>query len=177
MAASTTAQRRIEDPWREVSWDEAFSFAAARMRGDPFGYLAFAREGRGFFDAHVREPVFVESARVFLWLAGDRDIGLNLASAFYGTLQTIEQMQLKAIEIPTCPRKRVSIEALRLALDRWKIKACLIVPNFSNPTGAVMPALRLTTASSSICSTSSIVMPISLKILIACRPRKRWRKR
>lgn len=62
--------------------------------------------------------------------------------AFYGTLQTIEQMGLKAIEIPTCPRKGVSIEALRLALDRWKIKACLLVPNFSNPTGAVMPEER-----------------------------------
>lgn len=58
---------------------------------------------------------------------------------FYGTLQTIEQLRLKAIEIPTCPRKGISTEALRLALDRWKIKACLLVPNFSNPTGAVMP--------------------------------------
>lgn len=62
--------------------------------------------------------------------------------AFYGTLQTIEQLGLKAIEIPTCPRKGVSIEALKLALDRWKIKACLLVPNFSNPTGAVMPEER-----------------------------------
>ncbi len=62
--------------------------------------------------------------------------------AFYGTLQTIEQLGLKAIEIPTCPRKGISIEALKLALDRWKIKACLIVPNFSNPTGAVMPEER-----------------------------------
>ncbi|MET3364078.1 formylmethanofuran dehydrogenase subunit B/NAD-dependent dihydropyrimidine dehydrogenase PreA subunit [Bradyrhizobium japonicum] len=26
-------RERIEDPWREVSWDEAFSFAAAKMRG------------------------------------------------------------------------------------------------------------------------------------------------
>lgn len=62
--------------------------------------------------------------------------------AFYGTLQTIEQMRLKAIELPTCPRKGVSVEALRLALDRWKIRACLLVPNFSNPTGAVMPEER-----------------------------------
>lgn len=61
---------------------------------------------------------------------------------FYGTLQTIEQLGLKAIEIPTCPRKGISIEALALALDRWKISACLIVPNFSNPTGAVMPEER-----------------------------------
>src|SRR3569833_2212796 len=26
-------RERIEDPWQEVSWDEAFSFAAAKMRG------------------------------------------------------------------------------------------------------------------------------------------------
>src|SRR3954464_6529124 len=26
-------RERIEDPWKEVSWDEAFSFAAAKMRG------------------------------------------------------------------------------------------------------------------------------------------------
>src|ERR1700747_3187857 len=26
-------RERIEDPWREVSWDEAFSFAAAKMHG------------------------------------------------------------------------------------------------------------------------------------------------
>lgn len=62
--------------------------------------------------------------------------------AFYGTLQLIEQMGLKAVEIPTCPRKGISVEALKLALDRWKIKACLVVPNFSNPTGAVMPEER-----------------------------------
>ncbi len=59
--------------------------------------------------------------------------------SFYGTLQTIEQLGLKAIEIPTCPRKGVSLDALKLSLDRWKIKACLLVPNFSNPTGAMMP--------------------------------------
>src|SRR5689334_16071535 len=26
-------RERIEDPWREVSWDEAFSFAAAKFKG------------------------------------------------------------------------------------------------------------------------------------------------
>lgn len=62
--------------------------------------------------------------------------------AFYGTLQTIEHLRMKAIEIPTCPRRGISIEALQLALDRWKIKACMLVPNFSNPTGALMPEER-----------------------------------
>lgn len=62
-----------------------WSREAHPYRGDPGSYLRVAREERGFFDAHVREPLFVETARLFLWAAGDRDIGLNLASAFFGT--------------------------------------------------------------------------------------------
>jgi 4-amino-4-deoxy-L-arabinose transferase-like glycosyltransferase len=54
--------------------------------GDPFAYLRYAREMRGFYDAHVREPLFVASARVGIALAGGGDIGLNLVSAAYGTL-------------------------------------------------------------------------------------------
>jgi hypothetical protein len=35
----------------------SFTFAAQPKpyAGDPFSYLRFAREGRGFYDAHVRE--------------------------------------------------------------------------------------------------------------------------
>lgn len=61
---------------------------------------------------------------------------------YYGTLQTIEQLRMKAIEIPTCPTRGLSPDALKRALERWKIKACLIVPNFSNPTGALMPDIH-----------------------------------
>ncbi len=54
--------------------------------GDPFTYLRFAREMRGFYDAHVREPLFVASAKGFLWLLGGADIGLSVTSVFYATL-------------------------------------------------------------------------------------------
>jgi 4-amino-4-deoxy-L-arabinose transferase-like glycosyltransferase len=54
--------------------------------GDPFAYLRFAREMRGFYDAHVREPVFVASARALLALLGGDDAGLALTSALYSTL-------------------------------------------------------------------------------------------
>ena len=54
--------------------------------GDPFTYLRFAREMRGFYDAHVREPVFVASARVLLDFVGGDEAGLALCSALYSTL-------------------------------------------------------------------------------------------
>lgn len=54
--------------------------------GDPFAYLGYARAMHGFYDAHVREPLYVAAARVGIAAAGGRDIGLNLTSAFFGSL-------------------------------------------------------------------------------------------
>ncbi len=59
--------------------------------------------------------------------------------SYYGILQLIETLGMKALEIPTHPRDGVSIEALRLALDETRVKACLFVPNYQNPLGCVMP--------------------------------------
>ena len=54
--------------------------------GDPTTYLRFAREMERFYDAHVREPLFVAATRVGLRWAGDRDVGISLTSAFFSTL-------------------------------------------------------------------------------------------
>ena len=58
---------------------------------------------------------------------------------YYGTLQAIEALGMKALEIPTHPRTGISLEALELALERHRVRACLLVPTFSNPLGACMP--------------------------------------
>jgi DNA-binding transcriptional MocR family regulator len=59
--------------------------------------------------------------------------------AFYGTLQVIESLGMRALEIPTDPRNGIVLDALASALRRQKIKACLFVLNFSNPLGSCMP--------------------------------------
>ena len=58
---------------------------------------------------------------------------------FYGLLQVIHSLRMKAIEIPTDPDTGMSIPALKMALDQWPIKACVLVPSFSNPLGLSMP--------------------------------------
>lgn len=58
---------------------------------------------------------------------------------FYGMLQALDSLGLEALEIPTHPRTGMSLEALELALERWPVKACVAVPNFSNPLGYCMP--------------------------------------
>lgn len=58
---------------------------------------------------------------------------------FYGLLQVIEALGMKALEIPTDPQTGISLPALSLALEQWPVKACVLTPNFSNPLGSVMP--------------------------------------
>ena len=59
---------------------------------------------------------------------------------FYGLLQTLESLGLKALEIPTSPRTGISVEAVELALRSTPtIKAVVVVPYLQNPTGSIMP--------------------------------------
>lgn len=59
---------------------------------------------------------------------------------YYGLLQVLESLNLRALEVPTSPRTGLSVEALELALQTHeRIKAVVLVPNFQNPLGCVMP--------------------------------------
>lgn len=59
--------------------------------------------------------------------------------SFYGLLQVIDSLGLKALEIPTHPEEGISLAALQLALEQWPVRACVTVPNYSNPLGFCMP--------------------------------------
>jgi DNA-binding transcriptional MocR family regulator len=70
------------------------------------------------------------------------DIVAIESPTFYGHLQIIEGLGLRALEIPSCCDEGVSLEALTEALRRHKVKACLFVTNAQNPSGSVMPEPR-----------------------------------
>ncbi|HWG76632.1 MAG TPA: PLP-dependent aminotransferase family protein [Steroidobacteraceae bacterium] len=58
---------------------------------------------------------------------------------FYATLQAIERLRLKAIEIPTHPRTGLDVPALARVLRRTPVSACIAMSNFQNPLGSLMP--------------------------------------
>ncbi|MDR6888447.1 MULTISPECIES: PLP-dependent aminotransferase family protein [Variovorax] len=59
---------------------------------------------------------------------------------FYGLLQVLESLGMRALEIPTSPQTGISIEALELAISTYdNIKAVVVVPHLQNPLGSVMP--------------------------------------
>ncbi len=59
--------------------------------------------------------------------------------SFYGSMQTIQAIGLKALEIPTHPETGISLEALELAAEQWPIKAVQLTPSCNNPLGYTMP--------------------------------------
>lgn len=58
---------------------------------------------------------------------------------YFGILRVIEGLGMKALEIPTDPKSGISLESLEPVLKKGSIKACIVVPNFSNPLGCCMP--------------------------------------
>jgi DNA-binding transcriptional MocR family regulator len=59
--------------------------------------------------------------------------------SYYGFLEILESLNLRALEIPTHPRHGISLDALQLAFDTQPVKAVLAVPTLSNPVGASLP--------------------------------------
>lgn len=59
--------------------------------------------------------------------------------AHYGTLQAIESLGLKALEIPCDSETGMDLDELERRLDQHPVAAVVSVPNFSNPLGSCMP--------------------------------------
>jgi DNA-binding transcriptional MocR family regulator len=58
---------------------------------------------------------------------------------YFGVLQVLESLGLRALEIPTHPREGISLSALRFAIEHNSIQACLVLSNFNNPLGSCIP--------------------------------------
>lgn len=58
---------------------------------------------------------------------------------FFGTLQLLQLLGLRAIEIPVDPHTGLDLSHLKSALRRFAIKACICVPSIHNPLGCLMP--------------------------------------
>jgi DNA-binding transcriptional MocR family regulator len=58
---------------------------------------------------------------------------------YFGILNLVRDLGLRAIEIPVCQKTGLCIESLRKALGKFQIAACVVQPNFQNPVGCVMP--------------------------------------
>ncbi len=59
--------------------------------------------------------------------------------AYYGSLNCIEALGMKVLEIPCHRNTGMDIKILRKVLLQWPVKAILVNPTFNNPMGFSMP--------------------------------------
>lgn len=70
------------------------------------------------------------------------DAVLVESPTFYGALQSLERLGLRAVEVPTHPRDGVSLDAMETAIGLHQPAACWLMTNFQNPLGSLMPDAR-----------------------------------
>ena len=57
------------------------------------------------------------------------------APTFYGALQALERLRLRAVEVPLHPRNGIDLGALEQALHRHRPKAAWLMTHYQNPLG------------------------------------------
>jgi DNA-binding transcriptional MocR family regulator len=67
------------------------------------------------------------------------DLVVVESPTFYGALQALENLGLKAVEVPSNPRDGIDLGVLAQVLSMHKLAACWLMTNFQNPLGSLMP--------------------------------------
>ncbi|MCU0592708.1 MAG: PLP-dependent aminotransferase family protein, partial [Desulfobacterales bacterium] len=57
----------------------------------------------------------------------------------FSFLQLLKELGLMVVEIAADPQEGVDLDEFEMSLERNSVKACLFMPNFQNPLGALMP--------------------------------------
>lgn len=107
---------------------------------------------RAIAQRYIRDGIDVAIDDIVITSGAMESLGLSLMAvtkpgdtvaiespAFYGVLQTVERLQLKAVEVATNPQTGMSVDALISAVEQHDIKACWLMSKFQNPLGALMP--------------------------------------
>jgi DNA-binding transcriptional MocR family regulator len=59
--------------------------------------------------------------------------------AYFGVLQAIEGLGMRALEIPANPRTGLDVTAFEEIIRQQPVRACVVTPTISNPLGSIMP--------------------------------------
>lgn len=74
-----------------------------------------------------------------LSLTNKGDTILVESPVYFGVLQLAHALGLYVMEVPSSVTTGIELDAVKKALATGKIKVCLLISNFSNPSGSLMP--------------------------------------
>jgi hypothetical protein len=151
--------------------------------GDPINYLRFAREMRHFYQAHVREPVFLALTRVWLNALAGSDVALSYASASGATLAIPATFLLGTafasplVGLIAALLLAIEFEAIGWSIDGWRddtfglfvvLTACsmLRLRQRPGPLTAVLAGIAAAGACLTRLSALSFVLPALLWVAV-----------
>lgn len=105
------------------------------------GQLAF-RYQQQFEDVSAKEVIITNGAQEAIaialqCIAAPGDVIAVEAPCYHGHLELIESLGMLALEIETDPLHGISLNALKHAMTRHRIKACLFSSALNNPLGSL----------------------------------------
>ncbi len=71
-------------------------------------------------------------------VASSGDVVAVEVPVHFGVLQAIESLGMKVVEMPTHHRHGIDAQYLERAIEKYKVKACVVMPNCHNPLGYVL---------------------------------------
>lgn len=74
-----------------------------------------------------------------LTLTKPGDTIITESPVYFGILQLASSLGLHVMELPTNMTTGIELEAVKKTLAANKVKACVLMSNFSNPSGSMMP--------------------------------------
>jgi DNA-binding transcriptional MocR family regulator len=74
-----------------------------------------------------------------LTLTKPGDTIITESPVYFGILQLASSLGLHVMELPTNMTTGIELEAVKKTLSSNKIKACVLMSNFSNPSGSMLP--------------------------------------
>ena len=84
------------------------------------------------------EAIFI----AFSVICNPGDLVAVESPCYFGVFQILQELGLRAIEIPSDPVSGIDIEILHTALEHNPIKAIFVNPNCNNPVGGIMPEYK-----------------------------------
>ncbi|MFM5357800.1 PLP-dependent aminotransferase family protein [Aeromonas veronii] len=133
------------------------ALASCMRKLDPFSTVADLPPGnealrRAIAQRYASDGVAVNPQEIIITTGAMEALSLSLqvltepgdwvvveSPTFYGALQAIERLKLKAVEIPVIPGVGIDLDLLADALSQMPIKACWLMGNVQHPLGHTMP--------------------------------------
>ena len=133
------------------------ALASCMRKLDPFSTVADLPPGnealrRAIAQRYASDGVAVNPQEIIITTGAMEALSLSLqvltepgdwvvveSPTFYGALQAIERLKLKAVEIPVIPGVGIDLALLQDALSQMPIKACWLMGNVQHPLGHTMP--------------------------------------